>query len=149
MWTISSTDVQQARERIDRRRAELEARYANEKEALDTESATIEALERAATEFAQRHKSADPVVAGGPTASDEPTGPGEAAGSALGCDDPAESVIETEPAPASGGEIDPSGYGEANLSFDILKPGSRWRLNRAARLLNPESGSAPTPSSST
>jgi hypothetical protein len=147
MWTISSTDVQQAKERIERRRAELEARYASEKEALSTESATIEALERAATEFAQWHRSADPVVAGAPAPSADPAGPGEAAGSALDCDDPEESMIETEPAPAPGGEIDPAGYGEANLSFDILKPGSRWRLNRAARQLSPESGSAPTSSS--
>jgi hypothetical protein len=146
MWTISSTDVQRAKERIDRCRAELEARYADEKQALDTESAELDTLERAAAEFAQRRIRAGSAQAAAPTvaALAQAVGQDDAAESALGGDEPSAPVTETAPAPVSDGEIDPVGYDEANLSFDILKPGSRWRLNRAARLLNPESGSAPT-----
>ncbi|HXC11225.1 MAG TPA: hypothetical protein VNV39_00105, partial [Stellaceae bacterium] len=55
MWTINSNDVMQAKGRIERRRAEIETRYAEEKEALDAEFAVIETLERAASEFAVRH----------------------------------------------------------------------------------------------
>ncbi len=42
---------------------------------------------------------------------------------------------------------DPPAADEAGGAFDILKPGSRWRLNRAARPSNPESpagGLSPT-----
>ena len=52
MWNISSNDVEHAKESIKLRRAEIEARYAEEKEALDAEFAVIETLERAASEFA-------------------------------------------------------------------------------------------------
>ena len=55
MWTINSNDVMQAKGRIERRRTEIETRYAEEKEALDAEFAVIETLERAASEFAVRH----------------------------------------------------------------------------------------------
>ncbi|MBV9685788.1 MAG: hypothetical protein JO096_01075 [Alphaproteobacteria bacterium] len=51
MWNISSNDVEHAKESIKLRRAEVEARYAEEKEALDAEFAMIETLERAASEF--------------------------------------------------------------------------------------------------
>jgi hypothetical protein len=55
MWNISSNDVEHAKESIKSRRAEVETRYAKEKEALDAEFAVIETLERAATEFALNH----------------------------------------------------------------------------------------------
>jgi hypothetical protein len=55
MWKISSNDVEHAKETIKVRRAEIETRYAKEKEALDTEFAAIETLERAASEFALNH----------------------------------------------------------------------------------------------
>jgi hypothetical protein len=55
MWNISSNDVENAKESIKLRRAEIEARYAEEKEALDAELAVIEALERAASEFSLKH----------------------------------------------------------------------------------------------
>ena len=147
MWTINSTDVQQAKERIDRRRAELETRYANERKALDAEGATIETLEHAAAEFARQHNHTDPAPATAPTeaAIAEPADQGEAAESALGDDTPPPAA-DMAPPPPSDGESAPAASGEANLSFDILKPGSRWRLNRATRLLNPESGSEPASS---
>jgi hypothetical protein len=144
MWTISSTDVEQAKERIDRCRAELEARYAGEKQALDAESAELQTLERAAAEFAQRRIGTGfpPVAALTGAAQAQTEAQDNAAEIALSAVEPSAQVAETAPAPA--GEIDPDGYDEANLSLDILKPGSRWRLNRAARLLNPDSGSEPT-----
>jgi hypothetical protein len=49
MWNISSNDVEHAKESIKLRRAEVETRYAEEKEALDAEFAAIETLERAAS----------------------------------------------------------------------------------------------------
>jgi hypothetical protein len=55
MWNISSNDVEHAKETIKLRRAEVEARYVKEKEALDAEFAAIETLERAASEFALNH----------------------------------------------------------------------------------------------
>ena len=55
MWNISSNDVENAKESIKLRRAEIEARYAEEKEALDAEFALIETLERAASEFSLKH----------------------------------------------------------------------------------------------
>ena len=55
MWNISSNDVEHAKEAIKLRRAEVETRYAKEKEALDAEFAVVESLERAASEFALNH----------------------------------------------------------------------------------------------
>jgi hypothetical protein len=52
MWNITSDDVENKKNRIKHRRAEIEAKYAEEKQALDAEWATIETLERAASEFA-------------------------------------------------------------------------------------------------
>ena len=55
MWNISSNDVEHAKESIKLRRAEVEARYIEEKEALDAEFAVIETLGRAASEFSLKH----------------------------------------------------------------------------------------------
>jgi hypothetical protein len=52
MWNITSDDVENKKNRIKHRRAEIEAKYAEEKQTLDAEWATIETLERAASEFA-------------------------------------------------------------------------------------------------
>lgn len=82
MWTINSNDVMQAKGRIERRRTEIETRYAEEKEALDAEFAVIETLERAASEFAVRHIREDHpgfVAAAPPPAEAEPPGAGEPA----------------------------------------------------------------------
>jgi len=59
MWNISSNDVEHAKDSIKLRRAEIEARYAEEKEALDAEFAVIETLERAASEFSLKHNRAE------------------------------------------------------------------------------------------
>jgi hypothetical protein len=55
MWNISSNDVEQAKESITLRRAEVEAKYVEQKAQLDAEFAMIETLERAASEFALKH----------------------------------------------------------------------------------------------
>jgi len=59
MWNVTSDDVQQAKDRLERRRAAVEARYAADKQALDAELAMIETLERVAAEFADKHHRED------------------------------------------------------------------------------------------
>lgn len=54
MWSISSEDVQRAKERVQLRRSEIEARHAEELKALDAESEIIATLERAAVDFAAK-----------------------------------------------------------------------------------------------
>jgi len=66
MWNLSSDDVQQAKDRIKRRRDELEARYAEERKGLDADEMVIDTLERTAAEFAS--KSAGTVAAAAPAA---------------------------------------------------------------------------------
>src|SRR5579883_3258000 len=55
MWSISSEDIERAKERLRRRRGEIEARYAEELQALDTELEAIAALERVAVDFASKN----------------------------------------------------------------------------------------------
>ena len=136
MWTINSNDVQQAKDRLERRRSEIETRYAEEKQSIEAECAVVETLERVAAEFAVRHIAEDPEFASAPPVAEaDPPGTGE----------PAESSEDVAAAPAPAAEADPAGDDEASGPFDILKPGSRWRLNRASRLLNPD-GTPNTPS---
>lgn len=59
MWSISSKDVERAKERIQLRRSEIEARYAEELKALDAELETVARLERAAAEFASKSPQTD------------------------------------------------------------------------------------------
>jgi hypothetical protein len=54
MWSISSEDVQRAKERAQLRRSEIEARHAEELKALDAEIEVIATLERAAADFASK-----------------------------------------------------------------------------------------------
>ncbi len=134
MWTINSNDVQQAKDRLEHRRTEIETRYADEKKTLDAEFAVIETLERAASEFAVRHNREDPDTAlAAPAGSDPP-----------GISEPDGSVENVETAPTPGPEAEPPGSEEASATFDILKPGSRWRLNRGPRPSNPD-GTADNP----
>jgi hypothetical protein len=145
MWTISSNDVELAKQRVERRRVEIEARYAAEKTALEAEVAAIEALERVAVEFAQRHPvsgAADATMPSPgkselpnqPSAAGEPPGDGEA----VEHTEPTQTRVEPEIVSGMAVEPEPDGGEEGNPAYDILKPGSRWRFNRAARLLNPE-----------
>jgi hypothetical protein len=162
MWNITSNNVQRAKERLQLRRAETEARYAEEKKALDAEIAVIETLERAASEFMlklNRENGAIPV---------EPTSPADPP---AGYEQDSNAAIVAEaPQPAApidmpgGGELGGSGEGfaaqpaaesdqvggsEIGGGLDILKPGSRWRLYRGgSRGADPE-GAASDASPST
>jgi hypothetical protein len=63
MWNLNSKDVQHAKELATLRRTEIEARHAQELEALNTELSDIETLERIAAEFALKHKATDAETA--------------------------------------------------------------------------------------
>lgn len=135
MWIISSHEVEQAKERLAGRRAEIEARYAAEKSALDAEAAAIETLERIAAEFAARNARDETADAAPAAGGEEPDGgdPAEGAQEAVGGGLPV----------ASG----PIGGDEAATGLDIVKPGSRWRFNRGARVAPGEDsvgGASPT-----
>jgi hypothetical protein len=56
MWNITPRDVEFAKEELKGRRAAIQARYEGEIEKLNAELDDIEAFERVATAFAQRHK---------------------------------------------------------------------------------------------
>jgi len=62
MWNITSDDVDNKKNRIRQRRAEIEAQYAEEKQALDAEWIMVETLERAASEFALKRNRDDTEV---------------------------------------------------------------------------------------
>ncbi len=149
MWTISADDVEQAKDRIARRRVEIESRYAAEKNALAAESEAIEALECAAAAFVERHcvsevatapsPATPPATAGSwPSAAAEPDEMSASEPAPETAAELAPSQPEAEIAAALATETEPATAGEPASSYDILKPGSRWRLNRAARLLNPD-----------
>jgi hypothetical protein len=108
MWNLSSDDVNHAKERISRRRAELEARYAEERQALDAEDAVVETLERSAAEFANKYAGQNIAEA--------------------------TSVDMATPEPEAASEM-PSlatAPGEAAVGGDA-KHGSRWRLHLGGR----------------
>ncbi len=136
MWNITSNDVQQAKDQLQHRRAEIEQRYAEEKQALDAETAVIETLERAASAFALKRGREDAAAAVEPAE----TGPSTAeAGDPFEASDTPEddAVAAAEPS----AEPDPPAAGDVGNSLDILKPGSRWRLYRGNRPPEPEESS--------
>jgi hypothetical protein len=142
MWTINSNDVMHAKDRLERRRNEIETRYAEEKGALDAEFAVIETLERVAAEFAGKHVREDLgfVAAAPPPPPAEPDPP-DFSEPTVGAEDD-----QTAQAPAAADP--PSGDDVGGGGFDILKPGSRWRLNRGNRLSTPESSGSGNPPTS-
>ena len=81
-----------------------------------------------------------------PPAEDEPPGAGEPAGGQP-------TGERTDPDAASAPAVEAQvrsmlNANEAGGAFDILKPGSRWRLNRGSRLSNSDgatTGNPPTP----
>jgi hypothetical protein len=109
MWNITSNNVQRAKERLQLRRAETEARYAEEKEALDAEFAVIETLERAASEFMLKLNRENGAVPVEPTAPTDPPGGYEQDSNAA--------IVAEAPQPAApidmpgGSEIGGSGEG--------------------------------------
>jgi hypothetical protein len=138
MWIISSHEVEQAKERLSARRAEIEARYAAEKGALDAEVEAVETLERVAAEFAARNTRDAPAVAA-PAEGVEPPGGGNPE------ETEAEIVGGPSPVPSAAG---PVGGDDDAGGLDIVKPGSRWRFNRGARPASGEetAGGASAPS---
>ncbi len=151
MWNITSNIVQRAKERLQLRRAEIETRYAEEKEALDAECAVIETLERAASEFMlklDRENGAIPVEPAAPT---DPPGGDEQDSNAATVAEASQPAAPTDM--PGGGELggslegfaaqpaaesDQVGGSEIGGGLDILKPGSRWRLYRGSRGTDPE-----------
>jgi hypothetical protein len=107
MWSLTSTELELAKEELKGRRAALEARYAKDIQGLDIDLAEIETLERAATAFALKHKT---------------EGDGGAATSAIEAATEAKSVPEPHPVAAHGGDR-------------VGKPveTSRWRLSLGDR----------------
>jgi hypothetical protein len=131
MWNITSNSVQQARQALELRRTEIETRYAEEKQALDTEVAVIESLERAAAEFMLRHSLQAGTDAEPPPSADPPAG---SEGNDRGKrPKPATQAIagDAAEAPLSPVESSPAEPPETSGGLDIVKPGSRWRLYRA------------------
>lgn len=130
MWNISSEDVERAKERVQRRRSEIEARHAEELKALDTESEAITVLERAAAAFASKDfaaKKAQEALAAKESASATPEG-------AAPKDPPAKKPQEDAAAdPALEPTAEAAGNGDN-------KPGSRWRLHLGNRPAEAEGG---------
>jgi hypothetical protein len=150
MWSITSNNVQRAKEELQRRRSEFETRYAEEKQALDGEFAMIETLERAAAEFILKHARKN-----GASAAEPPSAPPGADGDSGDRENGGEGSASAAPTrPAERGAADDglkaaaappavenglAGTGEIAVGLDILKPGSRWRLYRGSdRLTGPE-----------
>ena len=107
MWSLTSTELELAKEELKGRRAALEARYAKDIQGLEADLAEIETLERAAGAFALKHK----------TEGDEGT-----ATAAI------ETVTEPNPVP----EAHPVA---AHVADRVAKPveTSRWRLSLGDR----------------
>jgi hypothetical protein len=62
MWSITPEGVGQVKEELKGRRAAIQARYDDEVQKLDAELNDIEAFERVATAFAQRHNQGEASV---------------------------------------------------------------------------------------
>jgi hypothetical protein len=121
MWNLTSDDVQHAKDRINRRRAEIEARYAEERQALDAEDTMVEALARSAAEFALKY--AGKAAAETPAASAAPGSQSEAQP-----EPPAETAAPQAAAVVAEAVVP----AEASTAGDA-KQGSRWRLHLGAR----------------
>jgi hypothetical protein len=147
MWNINSNSIQRAKEELQLRRTEFEAKYAEEKRALDAEYAVIEALERAASEFMLRR-----ARTSGGTAADESGEDGGDHENSDGGSEPAAPLRPSERAAADDGPeaaaphpMSETGAAAAStVGLDLLKPGSRWRLYRTGnRPSDAEGGGEP------
>lgn len=142
MWTIAETDIQQAKGRLQLRRAKIETRYAEETKALDAEFAAIETLERSAAEFALKHGRDDAGIPSEPTAPTEPLAGGEF-GTEVGVGELSGAREEAGLASAFPVENERRDGGDTAGGLDILKPGSRWRMYRGLRSTDAETGPGP------
>ena len=62
MWNITPEDVDRVKEELKGRRAAIQARFEDEIQKLTAELDDIEAFERVATSFAQRHKREEAIA---------------------------------------------------------------------------------------
>src|SRR5262245_61738934 len=102
MWSITSTELELAREQLKGRRAAMEAKYTMDIGNLDADLAEIETFERAAAAFAVKHNAEAAEVAAMP-----------------------ETEVETEPKPTF--EMSP-GLARGTDKAGKLGEASRWRL---------------------
>ncbi len=134
MWTINSNDVLRAKDRLLRRRTEIEARYADEQKTLDAEFAAIDTLERVAAEFAVRHVRDDPGLAvSPPSAQAEPPGGGE----------PIDHREEAATAPAAAAEPDLPGAESPGAGPPVADPPGAEPLMAEAPGADPPASEAP------
>ena len=108
MWNLTSYDINRIKGQLQARKARIEAKYAEETKALDTDFADLETLERVAAVLALKYKADEPADASEESAE---TTAEESSQSE------AEAVPEAQLAAAAG---------EAN--GPDTKFGSRWRL---------------------
>jgi len=109
MWNLTSYDINRIKGQLQARKARIEAKYAEETKALDTDFADLETLERVAAVLALKYKADEPA-----DASEEESAETTAEESSQS---EAEAVPEAQLAAAAG---------EAN--GPDTKFGSRWRL---------------------
>ena len=92
MWTLTPDNLERAKIELRRRRAAIEARYAEELKAVDTDVEEIETLERVAHSFSVKHLSATDIAPESSAATRAPV------------------AVESEPSiPVSELEIEPPG----------------------------------------
>ena len=118
MWSISSEDVERAKERVQLRRSEIETRYAEALRALDAELETLAMLERAAADFTSKKARED-------------TAP--------------EPALESSAETAAGNGGDPPGTAPADRRESGPGTGSRWRLHLGNRPLDLDGSIGNTP----
>jgi len=127
MWSITPEDVGLAKEELKGRHAAIQARYDDEIQKLAAELVDVEALERVATAFAQRHKREEPTVSIEP----DPIAPLEALPIAVDPAAEAEGMNHFDTHAENHGEVEilpeadaPPVTTEAGV---VRKASSRWR----------------------
>jgi len=108
MWNLTSYDINRIKGQLQARKARIDARYAEETKALDTDFADLETLERVAAGLALKFKADEPVDAAEESA-----------------ETPAEESSESDADPAPEVQL-AAAAGET--SGPDAKFGSRWRL---------------------
>jgi hypothetical protein len=140
MWNINSSSVQRARDELELRRTEFEAKYAEEKQALDAEFAAIEALERAASEFMLRRTRKSGGTAADASGDDD----GDSDNAGGGSEAAERAAAEENPAAVAPQPMaETSTAASSTAPLDLLKPGSRWRLYRTGNRPGETEGGEP------
>jgi hypothetical protein len=108
MWNLTSYDINRIKGQLQARKARIEAKYAEETKALDTDFADLETLERVAAVLALKYKA------------DEPADASEEESAETTAEESSQSEAEAVP------EAQLAAAGDAN--GPDTKFGSRWRL---------------------